>query len=107
MTLDRLGLPVPVVQMRVTDPSDPYVEAFSDLGWPDLRTLLEFDGMVTYRPGTPSGQPAHEVVIAEKRREDRLRALGWQVERLEWNDLRTPDLVAARGGRPSPAASSG
>lgn len=96
VALHVLGLPAPIVQYRVTDPSDPYFEAFADLGWPDMRTVLEFDGVVKYRAGNPSGRAGHEVLVAEKRREDRLRALGWQVVRVVWADLRRPDRIAAQ-----------
>lgn len=96
VTLRALDLPAPIVQFRITDPSDPCFEAWTDFGWPDFRTVLEFDGLVKYRPGNPSGLPGHQVLIAEKRREDRLRALGWQVVRITWADLRRPEWIAVQ-----------
>lgn len=56
-----------------------------DFWWPDANVIGEFDGLVKYR-GT-MGQPV-EVLIAEKRREDRLRALtGATVVRVTWREL--------------------
>lgn len=53
--------------------------------WP---VLIEFDGTGKYTgPGT---------LLAEKDREDRLRALGYEVVRLRWADLARPHLVRQR-----------
>ena len=54
------------------------------------NVVIEFDGMVKYR-----GDDGAEVLIAEKRREDELRRLGYQVVRVLWSDLdRLGELVA-------------
>lgn len=95
-TLHLIGLPPAVVQLHVTDPSDPYFDAWADLGWPEHRTLLEFDGALKYKAGNPSRRPGHVVLLEEKAREDRLRGLDWQVVRVVWSDLQRPDLIAAR-----------
>ena len=65
-----------------------------DFGWPDLGVLGEFDGKKKYgellrRPG----QTAEDVLVDEKRREDRLRALGWTVVRWMWSDLYRPEVL--------------
>ncbi|MDQ2782240.1 MAG: hypothetical protein M3Y26_06850, partial [Actinomycetota bacterium] len=52
------------------------------------RVLVEFDGRVKYT--------SQQDLWDEKRREDRIRALGWEVVRLTWADLRRPGVVAAR-----------
>jgi len=64
--------------------------------------VLEFDGRVKYgrsadQPG-PFGQRRSpgEVVWAEKRREDRLRDLGYEVVRVVWSDLDDPVALARR-----------
>ena len=49
--------------------------------------LVEFDGLMKY------GGP--EDLVAEKRREDRLRGLGYTVVRVTWSDLRHPERVVA------------
>lgn len=54
------------------------------------RVLLEFDGKIKYADGNPA------TLIAEKKREDRLRALGWIVVRVEWADLEHPARLFAK-----------
>ena len=54
----------------------------------DRRVVVEFDGAVKY-----SGADGREALVAEKRREDALRALGYVVVRLVWSDLRDPARV--------------
>lgn len=54
------------------------------------RVVLEFDGAVKYADG---GLPA---LMAEKRREDRLRALGYTVVRVTWADLDRPATLLGR-----------
>ena len=68
-----------------------------DFGWPEFKVLGEFDGKKKYgellrRPG----QTAEDVLIEEKRREDRLRSLGWIVVRWMWSDLHRPDALVAQ-----------
>ncbi|MBM6403823.1 type IV toxin-antitoxin system AbiEi family antitoxin domain-containing protein [Phycicoccus sp. CSK15P-2] len=53
------------------------------------RVLVEFDGVVKYSNG------GVDALVAEKRREDRLRALGWVVVRVTWADLAHPARVLA------------
>lgn len=54
------------------------------------RVVLEFDGLVKYADAT-----GREALVREKAREDRLRALGFEVVRLVWADLHHPDRVRA------------
>lgn len=49
--------------------------------------LVEFDGLVKYG--------GSDDLVAEKRREDRLRALGFTVVRVTWADLRHPERIVA------------
>jgi very-short-patch-repair endonuclease len=53
------------------------------------KVVVEFDGLVKYE-----GAQGREALAAEKRREDRLRAAGYEVVRLTWADLDRPDRVA-------------
>ncbi len=57
--------------------------------------VVEFDGAVKYAvtAGTPDPQL---VLVREKRREDRIRALGREVVRVVWADLDRPRLVVGR-----------
>jgi very-short-patch-repair endonuclease len=51
----------------------------------------EFDGRVKYASGDPN------VLYDEKRREDRLRDIGFEVVRFNWTDVwNRPDMVAAK-----------
>lgn len=57
------------------------------------RHLFEFDGRVKYRGrqrGGVSDLPPEEVIWLEKRREDRLRGLGYGVSRVVWDELFGP-----------------
>lgn len=55
----------------------------------DGDVVVEFDGAVKYE-----GAEGREALVAEKIREDRLRALGYRVVRLTWADLDRPSYVA-------------
>ncbi len=59
----------------------------ADFGIVGTRVLVEFDGRSKYA----SGQDLWE----EKRREDRIRSLGWEVVRLTWADVHRPERVRA------------
>lgn len=65
------------------------VVARADLGVRGTKVLIEFDGAVKYREG------GADALIKEKRREDRLRALGYIVLRFTWSDLESPRMVLA------------
>lgn len=54
------------------------------------KVIVEFDGKIKYAAGDP------QVLWAEKRREDRLRELGYIVVRVTWADLARPERVVAR-----------
>ncbi|TCO47660.1 putative AbiEi antitoxin of type IV toxin-antitoxin system [Kribbella antiqua] len=82
------GLPTPLLQVAFTD-ADGFVGRV-DFYFPDLRTVVEFDGLVKYAGATS------ESLVQEKLREDRLRALGLQVVRITWADLDHPARVVAR-----------
>lgn len=63
----------------------PDLVGVADLKLDRWMVLVEFDGTGKY-----SGPDA---LLAEKDREDRLRALGYEVVRLRWRDLARPHLV--------------
>ncbi len=54
------------------------------------RVVVEFDGAVKYE-----GAEGRAALVAEKRREDRLRSLGYAVVRVTWADLDRPGRVSA------------
>lgn len=95
LTLANAHLPVPVLQFDVID-AEGEVCARSDFAWPERRTLGEFDGRVKYGRLLRPGEQPGDAVFREKLREDRLRDRGWEVVRWTWDDLRTPQILAAR-----------
>lgn len=80
----RHGIPKPELQYRVVN-RDGRVIARADFAWELYRHLGEFDGRVKF-DGT-YGDRGFEPVFAEKRREDLVRAEGWGMSRLIWDDL--------------------
>jgi len=81
------GLPAPDLQVLFADEDGPFARV--DQCWREQRTIAEADGALKY--------VAAADLFLEKRREDRLRDLGWEVVRYTWDDaLRRPELLAAR-----------
>lgn len=87
VTLLAAGLPSPQTQVAVRTHLGTF---WADLGWPEHRVLLEYDGRGKY-----STAPM-DVVLAEKRREDALLDAGWLLIRLTAEDLRDPDGLVRR-----------
>lgn len=87
LELHRAGMPSPLEQMVVRDEYGRFV-ARVDFAWPALGIILEFDGRVKYE------KDGGRAAFKEKRREDRLRTLGWVIVRCIWSDLRRFDSVA-------------
>lgn len=80
-------LPAHALQVVIADADGPFARV--DHCWEEQRTVAEADGAVKY--ATPAD------VFAEKRREDRLRDLGWEVVRYTWDEaLRRPGLLSSR-----------
>jgi hypothetical protein len=78
IAFDVLGLPPPLQQVEIYD--DLGFIARSDFLWKAQRTVGEFDGREKY-VGDDVGP---EVLYKEKRREDRLRAAGIEIFRIDW-----------------------
>jgi hypothetical protein len=96
VVLQRLGLPAPDLQVRITRRSDGRLIGRCDFGWEEHGTLGEFDGRVKYGRLLRAGQSAGDAVHEEKLREDELRDGGWQVARWTWPDLDRPAVIADR-----------
>ncbi|NUP74174.1 MAG: hypothetical protein HOQ07_05935 [Sinomonas sp.] len=89
----ELGFEMPQLQVWVH--RDGRRVARVDFYWPRLRLVGEFDGAMKYtRAQALSGRTAAEVVLAEKRREDEIRAGGDRVIRWGWDDLVHPERLA-------------
>jgi len=71
LRLHRAGFPRPQLQHRIAG----YVV---DLCWPQWRVVLECDGR---------GKYSADELWREKRRESRIRAAGWTVERVLWREV--------------------
>lgn len=78
-----------VPQVVITDERGRFV-ARVDFVVKGTKVIVEFDGRVKY--GGDDGTALFE----EKKREDRLRSLGYIVVRLVWADLETPGAVVAK-----------
>ncbi|MFF0345621.1 type IV toxin-antitoxin system AbiEi family antitoxin domain-containing protein [Kribbella sp. NPDC004875] len=80
-----LGLPAPELQVVFRDGRG--IVARVDFFFREFNTVVEFDGQLKYADA-PS-----EVVMREKIREDRLRALALQVVRAYWTDFNNPERL--------------
>jgi very-short-patch-repair endonuclease len=65
---------------------------WADLGWPEWRVVIEYDGRAKYT----AGGSAANALMSEKRRHDAIVEAGWRVLRLTGEDLRQPDLTIRR-----------
>ena len=86
--MSEAGLPTPEPQFGVRDRYG--LIGLVDLALVAWRVIVEFDGRSKYGI---DGQDAREQLWAEKQREDRLRAAGWEVVRVIWAQLRNPELM--------------
>lgn len=92
--IHRLGFKAPKLQCEVRDVRG--LIGFTDFGWPEERLCGEFDGLVKYRNAEYlRGRAPADVLIDEKRREDRIRATGRRVVRWTWSELSSPERFAA------------
>ena len=79
----KLGLPSPVLQEAFYD--DEGFVGYVDFWWPGCKLIGEFDGRGKYlRDEYTAGRSTATIVLLEKEREDRLRALGFRVVRWDW-----------------------
>ncbi len=90
----QLGFPAPVLQERFADPRGRIGRV--DFWWPDTRVIGEFDGATKYmEPRFTGGVAPARVLMEEKRRENRLRALGPSVVRWDWRAASRPGELRA------------
>ena len=88
-------LPTPVPQREIYGP-DGRLVARVDFCWEEQRTVGEFDGKIKYGRLLKPGQSIEDVLFDEKRREDALRDLGWQIVRWLWADLYRQGVIRNR-----------
>jgi hypothetical protein len=89
------GLPAPELQQDIFDDEGQFV-ARVDFFWKEQRTIGEFDGKIKYGRLLKPGQAIEDVLFEEKRREDALRDLGWQIVRWIWADLYRRGVIRDR-----------
>ena len=89
-------IPMPTRQYEAFDEYGRFVGR-SDFGWEEEQTLGEFDGKQKYgQLLLKPGQTPQDALFEEKRREDRLRDLGWPIVRWIWSDLFAPQSLVER-----------
>ena len=101
LAMHDLGLPAPVQQQAFRDQAG--LIGRVDFWFPDHGVVVEFDGLVKYRDASHrSGRSAEEVVIDEKLREDRLRAVPdvRHVVRPVWRDVTPGGAKVGMGVHP-------
>jgi len=90
------GLPMPEPQFKIKD-ANGRVVARVDFAWPALGVFLEFDGRIKYEKLLRDGERPSDVVLREKKREELVcRLTGWRCIRVSWDDLASPERLAAR-----------
>jgi hypothetical protein len=82
--LQQMPVPRAIPQALIRDPAGAVV-ARVDFLLDGTMVVVEFDGMLKYTGITD--------IHAEKRREDALRDLGYEIVRLTWDDLNRPEQV--------------
>jgi hypothetical protein len=70
--------------------------ARTDFAWAVARLLGEFDGLAKYGRLLQRGQTPEDAFIAERRRQDALHDLGYEMVRWTWAELSRPDLLYPR-----------
>ncbi|WP_156837269.1 hypothetical protein [Nesterenkonia alba] len=88
---DELGFEPPKLQQELYLPGIGTVRP--DFMWEDV--ICEFDGKVKYTRAL-AGKDPEETVYREKLREDALRAQGFTVVRLTWEDLEHPQQLGRK-----------
>ena len=88
-------LPEPLLQHEIHDQRGRLI-ARVDFYFEEYRTIAEFDGKLKYTGELTPGTNPTEVLWREKKREDRLRAMGFEVVRITWADLYNVNALGAK-----------
>ncbi|MDR6971485.1 hypothetical protein [Leifsonia shinshuensis] len=93
VAMHEAGLPRPLLQEPFDDRRGRI--GYADFAWPEFGLIGEADGDAKYLDASlRGGRSAERVVLDEKIREDRLRALGWTVVRWRWSTAREAGALA-------------
>ncbi|MFJ5978974.1 hypothetical protein [Pseudarthrobacter oxydans] len=83
------GFEAPVLQQPMYDRDG--LAGYADFHWKRSKVVGEFDGEEKYvKPEYLKGKTSSQAVVAEKNRENRIRATGFTVVRWDWADLMEP-----------------
>ncbi|MET3175470.1 UNVERIFIED_ORG: hypothetical protein ABIB52_003337 [Arthrobacter sp. UYCu721] len=83
------GFETPVLQQAIHDRDG--LVGYADFYWKLAKVVGEFDGVEKYvKPEFLKGRTASQAVVEEKKRENRIRATGFNVVRWDWADLMEP-----------------
>ena len=83
------GFEAPVLQQSLHDADG--LLGYADFYWKRVKVVGEFDGVEKYvKPEFLKGRTSSQAVVAEKNRENRIRAAGFNVVRWDWADLVEP-----------------
>jgi hypothetical protein len=94
----RARLPAPHPQYAVHDAAGQLLGVV-DFAWPEFGVFLEFDGRIKYERLLREGETLEQVILREKRREERIcAAKGWVCIRITWDDLGRQTATARRIG---------
>ncbi|WP_243062482.1 hypothetical protein [Humibacter sp. RRB41] len=89
------GFIAPDLQCAIYDAAG--LIGYTDFYWESVRLVGEFDGAGKYlKEEYLRGRSTADVVLAEKKREDRLRAIGLGVARWDWDVALHPDRLYRR-----------
>lgn len=85
----------PVLQQAFYD-AEGFV-ARADFFWREYGVIGEFDGGAKYLDDAVlGGNSTRSAILAEKKREDRLRSMGYTVVRWDWSAVTNPGLLARK-----------
>jgi predicted transcriptional regulator of viral defense system len=89
VVIHELGFPAPSLQVPFSDRKG--IIGRVDFAWPEFSLVGEFDGLIKYTRGMARpGENVEKIVVREKVREDRIRALGERMTRWLWATARSP-----------------
>lgn len=95
VSMHAAGVPQPALQVPYSDSTG--LIGRVDFAWPAYGVVGEADGDAKYLDADlRGGRSAERVVLDEKVREDRLRALGLRVVRWRWATAVAPPVLAAQ-----------
>lgn len=84
VSMSRAGVPEPKLQWELFNDDGEFV-ARPDFMWPEARLVGEVDGKWKYGQLLRPGQTPETAIMAEKKREEMIRQLGFWVVRWDWD----------------------